>query len=217
MNIKTVINKIFDYLFPGKCACCGGICGEAVCPACEKELLAEEKGADIGIKRKTGADAAVSAYRYGNKKLTKAIFALKKKNSRALAGYFAAKLYAAVKRAGLRFDMITNAPRSGENTTLYGYDHVELVSKKLAALTNVKYMKCLAKKKGSAEQKTLDFEGRRKNSEGKYKVTVKGIPRAILIVDDVCTSGETLKECITMLRRSGAETVFAVVIANRAE
>lgn len=215
MKINTVVNNILDYIFPVGCACCGRKGEGIICRGCEKDLSSEERSAGkIEMKQRTGADGVFFAYKYGSKKLTQAIFALKQKNSRALAEYFAKKLFEQIKDTA-QFDIVTNAPRSGANKTLYGYDHAETVARKLAALMNAEYKRCLVKKNTDADQKTLNYEERKKNSEGKYKVTAKEIPRAVLIVDDVCTSGETLKECINMLRQSGAETVFAAVIANK--
>lgn len=214
MKMKTTINKILDYIFPVGCVCCKRK-GKIVCCECEKELsLEKSKTGKSKMQRRTDADAVFCAYRYGNKKLTKAIFALKQKNNRAITEYFASQIFEELKGA-VQCDIVTNAPRSGNNKTEYGYDHAEAVARKLAALMNVKYKKCLVKKKTDSDQKKLNLEERKKNSEGKYTVTAKEIPHSVLIVDDVCTSGETLKECINMLRQSGAETVFAAVIANR--
>jgi len=217
-KIKSTLNKILAAIFPERCVCCGASGGKAICQSCENafvgtHIVRPSASQQNGMKAKTGADSVFFAYKYGNKTLTKAIFALKERNNAALADYFADKIYASVKQ--IKVDIITNAPRSGENKNRHGYDHAALLAKRLAPLMGVKYENLLAEKTSRAEQKTLNLEERRINTEGGYKVTAKYIPKAVLIVDDVCTSGETLKECIAMLRGAGAETLFAAVIANR--
>jgi ComF family protein len=67
-------------------------------------------------------------------------------------------------------------------------------------------------------QTGLKGNERRKNVRSAFglndRQTVKG--RNIILVDDVATTGNTLNECARVLKRSGAEKVFCMVLARTA-
>ena len=67
-------------------------------------------------------------------------------------------------------------------------------------------------------QTGLKSDERRKNVRRAFGLndrhTVKG--RNIILVDDVATTGNTLNECARVLKRSGAEKVFCMVLARTA-
>ena len=65
-------------------------------------------------------------------------------------------------------------------------------------------------------QTTLDAKGRVSNVAGAFAVkdprTVEG--KRVLLVDDVFTTGSTIRECAEALREAGAAAVFAVTVAR---
>lgn len=74
----------------------------------------------------------------------------------------------------------------------------------------------LAKNPGK-EQKALDFIGRLENIRGKIRLRPLAgrgkLPRGVILVDDVFTTGATLSECARILREGGFERVFGVTAA----
>ena len=76
--------------------------------------------------------------------------------------------------------------------------------------------KCLLKIKDTPSQTTLTAEERQKNVEGTFalspKADVRG--RVLLLVDDVFTTGATVRECAKMLKEAGASAVCAVTVAS---
>ncbi|SNB46914.1 ComF family protein [Geobacter sp. DSM 9736] len=65
-------------------------------------------------------------------------------------------------------------------------------------------------------QTELSAEERAANVRGAFAVwddaAIRG--KRILLVDDVCTTGSTIRECAKVLLRSGSEEVFAVTVAR---
>jgi ComF family protein len=74
----------------------------------------------------------------------------------------------------------------------------------------------LVRQRQTRSQVALDREARIKNMSGAFRVVaperVKG--RTVIVVDDVMTTGTTVSECARVLKRAGAEKVFAATVAR---
>jgi predicted amidophosphoribosyltransferase len=62
-------------------------------------------------------------------------------------------------------------------------------------------------------QRGLGLAERRRNVRGSV-AAVGGVPRRVCVVDDVYTSGATVNECASALRRAGAQHVEIVTLAR---
>lgn len=68
------------------------------------------------------------------------------------------------------------------------------------------------------QMKIHSTEDRKKNIIGNFSLNEdfrKKVPRKIIIVDDVTTTGATLNECAKVLKRHGAEKVWGLVLARQ--
>ena len=63
-------------------------------------------------------------------------------------------------------------------------------------------------------QSTLDRKQRSRNLRGSFSVTTALENQQVLLVDDVMTTGATLNELATELKRAGASRVEAIVVAR---
>ena len=72
----------------------------------------------------------------------------------------------------------------------------------------------LVRRKRTEAQWVLSPRGRRRNLRGSFQVVgdVKG--REILLVDDILTSGATVRECARVLMAAGAEKVWVATLAR---
>ena len=74
----------------------------------------------------------------------------------------------------------------------------------------------LRKVRNAPPQTSLEKPGRRTSVRGAYKAVrperVRG--RVLLLVDDVFTTGSTLRECAKVLAASGAKEVRALTVAQ---
>lgn len=98
---------------------------------------------------------------------------------------------------------------------LFGKDYhpVSLLAEELARLTGRSVRPLLAKRTLHRPQSALDRTARLKNIRGTF--AARGpVPPAVVLLDDVCTTGATLREALAVLRRAGARDTAAVTLAR---
>ena len=119
-----------------------------------------------------------------------------------------------IKKYYSNIDFITFVPISSVRKTKRKFDQSEVLSENISKIINVPLIRTLEKTVDNAEQHNLERSDRVKNILNVYKVVnkenIKG--KNILLIDDVCTTGSTLKECAKMLFENGAKTVRCAAI-----
>ncbi len=66
----------------------------------------------------------------------------------------------------------------------------------------------------TSQQAKLTKEERVKNVENAFVVISENIPKNVILVDDVFTSGVTLFECARLLKQSGVKRVWAITLSR---
>jgi predicted amidophosphoribosyltransferase len=93
---------------------------------------------------------------------------------------------------------------------------VELVARELEKTHGLRVLRILSRA-GHIQQKTLDYEQRRANLKGNISIArCRGngiLPRTVVLLDDVFTTGATLDACARVLREAGCMEVTAVTLA----
>ena len=69
------------------------------------------------------------------------------------------------------------------------------------------------RRNGSRPQRGLDREERRRNARAQFRA-VRAVSGAVVLVDDVYTTGATADVCARLLRRAGAARVDVVTFAR---
>ncbi|MCA9000609.1 MAG: ComF family protein [Planctomycetes bacterium] len=101
-----------------------------------------------------------------------------------------------------------------------GYDQAALLAREAAVRSGWDWGPALHRTRATPAQGSLHSRGRGVNVQGAFRVhpewegRVRG--RDVYLVDDVYTTGATLRACATVLRRAGARRVGALVL-GRAE
>jgi ComF family protein len=119
-------------------------------------------------------------------------------------------------RGDLAFDAIVGVPMSRSRERRRGYNQAELLARALSLRIGVRCdMTLLARRGERATQSTLPKRARAANVKGLFAApsSVKG--KSILLVDDICTTGETLRACAAALAASGAARVCALAVARK--
>ncbi|MFZ2052668.1 MAG: ComF family protein [Candidatus Aminicenantales bacterium] len=98
-----------------------------------------------------------------------------------------------------------------------GFNQARLLARRLSQLTNVPLVnRCLVKVRPTPAQTSLKACDRETNLRGTFRVRKPAglAGKVVLLVDDVCTTGSTLRECSKALRQAGVKEVRAVTIAH---
>jgi ComF family protein len=96
-----------------------------------------------------------------------------------------------------------------------GYNQSLLFAKALAKQLDISVApKLLTRVNDTPPQTQLSFQQRRKNIRGAFACQQTELPHHVAIVDDVMTSGSTVSEAATVLRRQGVEIIEVWTIAR---
>jgi len=114
-------------------------------------------------------------------------------------------------------EIVIPVPLHSKKKKQRGFNQAETIAREIAKLLNIDYVKdALVKKKNTPPQTSLIAEERRRNLKGafdlKKREKIKG--KTVLLVDDVYTTGSTLRECSRVLIQGGAQEVRALTLAQ---
>ncbi len=109
-------------------------------------------------------------------------------------------------------DCIVPVPSSKYKQRKRGFDHINDICKKLAKLLEIDSILFLEREKEGKEQKSLNKKDRLKNMEGVFSlIKYTEEPITILLVDDVLTTGATMRACREALNPLNAR-VYAICV-----
>lgn len=97
-----------------------------------------------------------------------------------------------------------------------GYNQSRLIAEELSRLSGIPVLDAVSKIHETGAQKSLGRTEREKNMEGSFHVTDrKGVKnKNLLIIDDTLTTGSTVSELATVLKRAGAKEVNALTLTS---
>lgn len=231
-----LFEKLISLLYVPRCVGCGEplpigkgpVCDECrlaflrereeACPTCN--LAAENCHCVPKPLEAKGIKAVYKRFLYhatAHERVTnRALYRLKHKGDPMILDFFAremAEMLAPLLTEEKEKYIVTFAPRSRRALRQDGFDHMELLAKRVAALLSVSFMKTLDRH-GGKEQKRLSRKERFLNMKDVYTpkdgVLLKG--KRVIVLDDIITSGATLLSVVTALRRAGAHGVKAAVL-----
>lgn len=99
-----------------------------------------------------------------------------------------------------------------------GYNQAQILAKGLGKRLNIPVVDCLERIKNTKTQVGLKKEEREENIKGAFRLKIKELRlksfNHIFLVDDVVTSGATLKEAAKVLKKAGVTKVFGITLAH---
>ena len=99
-----------------------------------------------------------------------------------------------------------------DDITKGGYSHTAILAKSLKN-TDLQPVYRAIRATNSVKYAGKSLEFRQKNPRG-FKL-LKKIDNPVILVDDIITTGATIAECATLLRKAGCDELYAATVATR--
>lgn len=109
--------------------------------------------------------------------------------------------------------VVTPAPLYQARILFRGYNQSALLGQPLADKLGLTFEEVLARKTNTQDQTKLNREQRIENVKGAFTIQDSAAGKNYFILDDVSTTGATLKECAKVLKRNGADAVWGIALA----
>ncbi len=229
--LRPWAQTVLALLFPPRCQVCGAsgafpLCTACVwqfprirppfCSACGRPLHGPLHPPVTCMRcRRPRPVERVRAYGLYEGRLREAVHALKYRGRIALADPLGCAL-AEVVRSDPELstaDALVPVPLHPRREAERGFNQAEELAKALTRHTRIPVLGALVRVRPTIPQVDLSELERRRNVRGAFAVRCPVQGLRVVLVDDVVTTGSTLRECAQALRKAGAKRVDAVVVA----
>ena len=112
------------------------------------------------------------------------------------------------RQTGQSFDGVAWVPMTKAKKRKRGYDQSELLAREAAKTLGLPCLPLLEKRKETETQHQLS------NVKNSYEARPEARGKALLLVDDIVTTGATLRECAKALYEAGAARVTGLCAAD---
>jgi ComF family protein len=227
--LTDLLDGALSLLFPPRCETCGTLQEPVVCARCREEFVRIRAPfcLQCGLPFDPRAhaldhcadcrddpppfDAARAAGLFQGR-LRTAIHGFKYDGARALAAPLA-ELMAETITLPFPVDALAPVPLHPDRERMRGYNQSRLLADELGARWNLPVTDVMTRVRNIPPQMTLPADERRRNVRGAFAAdAVAG--RVLGLVDDVYTTGATLRECSRVLKRAGAARVCVLTVAR---
>jgi len=219
-----MLGYLVDFVYPKNCVGCERM-GVHFCSNCKKELEQVEQicpmcgkeniGGNVHkmCSKSWGLDGLTAVYSHEEKVMSKFLFRVKFEFDRKLLEILLQNLDFSVDE---RFDMVVPVPSSIYRRNWRGFNLAEVIANEVGRQLDLPVVSGLRRVKGGKQQsKIKNRKERFNNVKGIFKVTNLTENGSVLLVDDVFTSGATMREAAKVLKKSGARFVWGLVLARR--
>jgi ComF family protein len=143
------------------------------------------------------------------------VVALKTGGRLALAGVFGALMARRALRLDLALALVAPVPLTFERQAERGFNQALEIARRLAHDLALRLVPgTLLRVRDAPPQHLLALAERRRNIRGAFTVRAEVRARHVIVVDDVMTSGSTLGEIASVLKKAGAARVTNLIVAR---
>jgi ComF family protein len=191
--------------FDSRCAGCDRV-GPVLCRTCRFALAAP-----VALPR---SGEVIAALPFAGRP-REVILGFKYGNRRQLGHHIAGLLVNRLLASGIRphdIDVVTWAPTSRKRRRRRGFDQAELVAQRVAAQFGVPCRRLLEREGDDTPQTGRDRAARLHGPV--FRASPRAVGERVLVVDDVVTTGATLRSAADALHRVGARSVVRAALAT---
>lgn len=224
--MRSYVDALLDLVYPPRCSICGKLTTGALCPNCAPSLpvirgpICGYCGRPTVISKDSCFDCTGRVLHFSTARSAwifsgparELIHELKYRNNKYLAERLVEFLIPLTGAAGT----LTWVPLARPKQWARGYNQAKLLAQHLSNATGIPKLDMLLRVRNTADQNQLNPQERRQNVHGAFAVRASTpMPNgAILLVDDVYTTGATVAECARVLLQRGASSVHVATLAR---
>ncbi len=226
-HIYSQFWKIVDNIFPLICLGCEKK-GEYLCEECKQEISTikyhypENDCRNVNSQERSpneGGDLQpikIKALAFHDGAMKEAVHRLKYDRDLGLGKLLGKMLVPIVQKHKWEIDLIAPVPLGRKRRKERGYNQAEVIAFPLAYHLKKEFdASIIIRCRETRTQIGLTVKERYENMEGAFVVKngkVKG--KSILLVDDVYTSGATMKSAVNALKEAGAKCVYSLTVTK---
>ena len=220
--LNAIYEAVIQFLFPPRCPSCRAYVEKEGqwCESCLSEILRNKNLAyDAEVRRYISPIVAIGKYDKGLKDL---IHELKYQNDFAALPY----IYTVLDRLDdewqqffADFDYVIPVPLHAEKLKQRGFNQVDRIFSPWTKAHGLHYADILIRTKKTKSQYSLNPSERSINLHAAFalKKDISVTNAKCLLLDDIFTTGSTLKNCAKVLKEHGARSVSGLVLASNAD
>lgn len=218
-----MIDHLLSYVAPHLCSSCGEI-GGILCDSCKYDIVQDESLYCVACGRGVSMNGVCRQCRVPYVKawcvgmhadsLRRLIKQYKFDYAKAAAPVLAELLLARVSQLPSN-TVIVPLPTVAAHIRQRGYDHVSLIAKQFAKRRRLK-LRSVIERVGSDRQRGANRSERTAQAKKAFRVSGTLDPSVpYLLIDDVVTTGASLKYATLALQAAGAREIWVAVIARQ--
>ena len=229
LGMATAWQKTIELLLPARCVGCGAH-GAYLCEACARGMPYLQPPACPGCAAQGwdarcprchaqpfAFDRATAAFRFAGAART-AVHRLKYQDLRALAPVMAGAMAEALEHSRVAVDVVVPVALHPKQLRRRGYNQAALLARGVGARLGVRVHEgaLVRRRDTSAQVEMTSEEARHANMADAFEAAagVDLAGQAVVLVDDVLTTGSTLHSAAAALKVAGAMRVHALVYAR---
>jgi len=206
------IERLWLWFFPRRCVWCMGVAEPThmLCADCEPEAQPLLLAPDLVRDTQLPLISAFGYHSHAKRILLNVKYHGGRKNAHSI-GYAMAD---ALSSAGVMDKqwLLCSVPMTAAQVKTRGFNQSEVLAKSAARWLGLEYAPLLRKTRETQVQHDLPAAQREKNVDGAYCAAMPEqiTGRKIVLVDDICTTGATMRACAKVLQTAGAEEIICL-------
>lgn len=206
MQVKDNLEKVLSFFFPNECAVCGRsvMPTSLVCDECKDKIFS------AGPYVKPERLRCCELYYFSNYDGELRELILSYKSGRWRLHKVLSEIFLRIFEYYPPHPVLTYIPATLSSIEDRGFDHMKLIAKHLSKMSGLILKKALVPTKDERQYGKSSEE--RKALSGKYISNCKS--KEVTLIDDVYTTGATIRDAVAALKRSGVENVKVYTLAR---